>query len=80
MGGVYRNPAACFLPAPSRVLEGVSGGNGVRKLANCADWRGALSSAIWKDLRGPPAVTDRDLARDLVACSLQATPCRPPLG
>ena len=38
-GGVYWVPAARFLTPPSRVLERVSGKNGVRKLPDCADRR-----------------------------------------
>ena len=33
-------PAARFLTSPTRVLEGVSGENGVRKSTSCADRRG----------------------------------------
>ena len=40
-GGVYQIPAAGFLPSPSHVSERVSGENGVRKLADCADRRGS---------------------------------------
>ena len=47
----------------------------LRRPARRFHWR-----EIWKDLSGTSAMTARDLARDLVACPLQATPCRPPLG
>ena len=45
MGGVYRIPAARVLASPSRVLVGVSGENGVRKLTNCAERRGYASES-----------------------------------
>ena len=35
-------PAARFPTSPSRVLEGVSGENGVRKSTNCAGRRGSV--------------------------------------
>ena len=38
--GVYWIPAARFATCPSRVLQGVTGENGVRILTDCADRRG----------------------------------------